>query len=98
MAEIKFEEALNKLENIVAELEKGDLLLDDSLARYEEGVRISVLCAKTLEAAKKRIEALVKTDDGKFALKPFNESGLEDVAIKKGKTKRAKKDGEETLL
>lgn len=98
MAEIKFEEALKRLEEIVGELEKGDLSLDDSLAKYEEGIKLSVLCTKKLEVAKKKIETLVKTSEGKFSLKPFDESGLEEVAIKKGKTKRSKKDQEESLF
>ena len=91
MTEIKFEDALKKLEDIVGDLERGDLSLDDSLAKYEEGIRLSVICTKKLEAAKKKIEMLVKAGDGKFALKSFDESGLEGVAIKKGKTRRPKK-------
>lgn len=98
MAEIKFEEALKKLEEIVEDLEKGDLSLDDSLAKYEDGIKLSVICTKKLEAAKKKVETLVKTGEGKFTLKPFDESGLEGVAIKKGKTKRSKKDQEESLF
>ena len=54
MAEIKFEEALKKLEKIVSDMESGDLSLDDALARYEEGIKLSKLCAKKLEAAKKK--------------------------------------------
>ena len=98
MAEEKFEDALNKLEAIVEELERGNLPLDDSLAKYEAGIKLSVLCARKLEAAKKRVETLVKTADGKFSLKPFDESGLEGVAIKKGRTRRSKKAEDETLF
>lgn len=98
MAEIKFEDALKRLEDIVEELEQGDISLDDSLAKYEEGIELSVACTRKLEAAKKKIEILVKTGDGKIALKPFDESGLESVAIKKGKTKRSKKSREESLF
>lgn len=98
MAEIKFEDALKRLEDIVDELERGDLPLDDSLAKYEEGIKLSVVCTKKLEAAKKKVEILVKTGEGKCTLKPFDESGLESVAIKKGKTKRSKKGQEETLF
>ena len=91
MLEVKFEEALKKLENIVEDLEKGDLPLDDSLYKYKEGVELSSICAKKLELAKKKVEMLVKSEDDKFTLKPFEESGLDSVAIKKGKTKRPKK-------
>ncbi len=71
MAETKFEDALKKLENIVAELESGDLTLDDSLAKYESGVKLIRLCQKKLSEAKKKIEILVKTKDGKLKLEPF---------------------------
>lgn len=98
MTEIKFEDALKRLEDIVGELERGDLSLDNSLAKYEEGIKLSVICTRKLEAAKKKIETLIKAGEGKFSLTPFDESGLEGVAIKKGKTKRSKKSHEESLF
>ena len=98
MPEVKFEEALKRLEEIVEDLEGGDLPLDASLAKYEEGVKLSVLCARKLEAAKKKIEVLIKSSDEKFSLKPFESGGLEEVAIKKGRTRRNKKSDEETLF
>lgn len=73
MAEIKFENALKKLEKIVEELEKGDLPLEDSLAKYEEGIKLSRICQKKLETAKKKVELLVKSKEGKFKLEAFGE-------------------------
>ncbi len=73
MAEIKFEDALKKLEKIVEELEKGDLPLEDSLAKYEEGIKLSRICQKKLETAKKKVELLVKSKEGKFKLEAFTE-------------------------
>ena len=70
MAEMRFEEALKKLEKIVEELESGKLSLDDSLEKYEEGVRLSRFCHKTLQAAQKKIQVLTKKDEG-WELKPF---------------------------
>lgn len=75
MAEERFEEALKKLEDIVGELEGGDIPLDKSLAKYEEGVRLIRLCQKKLQEARKRIEILVKTKDGKIKIEPFEEIG-----------------------
>lgn len=69
--ETKFEEALKKLEDIVGQLESGDVSLETSLAKYEEGVRLVKFCQKKLEAAKKKIEILVKTKDGKIKIEPF---------------------------
>ena len=76
MAEMKFEDALKKLEKIVSELEGGELSLDESLKRYEEGVKLSRILSKELDAAKKKVEVLVKKDDGKFDLEPFNTNEL----------------------
>jgi len=73
MAELKFEEALKKLEGIVGQLETGDLALEASLAKYEEGIRLVSLCQKKLEQAKKKVEMLVKTKDGKIRTEPFEE-------------------------
>ena len=74
MAEIKFEDALEKLEKIVGLLEDGSLSLDDALGKYEEGIKLSKLCAKRLELAKKKVEILMKSEDGSAELKPFDES------------------------
>jgi exodeoxyribonuclease VII small subunit len=57
----KFEEHLARLEKIVEELEGGDLTLDDSLARYEEGVKALKKCYEILRDAEKRVEILLKT-------------------------------------
>ena len=73
MAEMKFEEALKKLEKIVEELESGKFSLDDCLKRYEEGVKLSRFCHKSLQAAQKKIQILTKKDEG-WELKPFTET------------------------
>lgn len=78
MPEISFEKALERLERIVEELESGNLALDDSLKRYEEGIRLIQLCAKKLETAQKKVELLTKTSSGKFQLKPFDEKELSE--------------------
>ena len=74
MAEIKFEEALKKLEKIVEDLEKGDLSLDEALKKYQEGIELSRLCSQRLENAKKRIDLLVKNKKGEFELKPMDQA------------------------
>ena len=55
-----FEQALERLETIVSELEGGELTLEQSLARYEEGMRLSQRLSRTLDEAEKRIERLTK--------------------------------------
>jgi exodeoxyribonuclease VII small subunit len=59
-----FEEALERLETIVDELESGSLTLEDSIARYEEGMKLSRTLSATLDAAEKRIERLVEGAGG----------------------------------
>lgn len=57
-----FEERIENLEKIVTELEKGDLNLDDSVAKFEEGIKISKECNKILEEAEKKITILLNQD------------------------------------
>jgi exodeoxyribonuclease VII small subunit len=64
MTDIKFEDALQRLEQIVDQLEAGDLPLEDSLKVFEEGVALARRCAKYLEEAEKRIELLTKDESG----------------------------------
>ena len=78
MAEVKFEEALKKLEKIVEELGSGDLSLDEALKKYQEGLELSRVCAGRLESAKKKIDVLVKNKKGEFELKPLDESRLDE--------------------
>jgi exodeoxyribonuclease VII small subunit len=78
MTEIKFEEALKKLEKIVEDLEKGDLSLDEALKKYQEGVELSRQCSQRLETAKKKIDLLSKNKKGEFELKSLDESKIEE--------------------
>jgi exodeoxyribonuclease VII small subunit len=55
-----FEASLNDLERIVKELEKGDLPLEQSLALFESGMRLSAECKRQLEEAETRVEILMK--------------------------------------
>ena len=69
MKDISFEKALEKLEKIVEELEAGDLSLDDSLKKYEEGIKLVRACRQKLDKAKEKIEFLTKDEKGKFKKK-----------------------------
>ncbi len=60
--ELDFEAAMKRLEEIVEELEGGALSLEDSIARYEEGVRLSRALTARLNEAEKRIERLVERE------------------------------------
>ena len=73
MAEKKFEAALTRLEEIVKELEQGDLPLEQSLKLFEEGIKLSRICNSRLEDAERRVEVLLKDEAGKIVAQPFNE-------------------------
>lgn len=66
-----FEESLKKLEEIVAQLERGDLPLEDSVRLFEDGTRLSSDCRKQLEEAEGKVETLVKQRDGSMKREPF---------------------------
>ena len=70
--EIKdFEKGLSRLENIVGELEKGDLALEKALQLFEEGMKISKLCSSQLEEAERKVEILLKNDKGQLVESDF---------------------------
>ena len=69
--DISFEKALEKLEIIVDELESGDLVLESSLKKFEEGVKLADICKDKLSKAKKKIETLKKNKTGKFVTEEF---------------------------
>lgn len=58
--DLNFEETINKLEQIAKELENGDLTLEQSVSKFEEGMKLSKTCSDLLENAEKRITILLK--------------------------------------
>jgi len=76
--EIKFEDAITRLEEIVEELESGELSLEESLSAFEEGIKLSKICAKLLNEAERKVEILMKGEDGQLIAKPFSEDLSED--------------------
>jgi exodeoxyribonuclease VII small subunit len=80
MAEPKFEKDIEKLEQIVEALEAGGLSLDDSLKRFEEGVKLAQRCEKALTQAEKKIEILTKNAQGEVMAEPFGDEDDEGTA------------------
>ena len=70
-SEESFEKSLKQLETIVAELERGDLPLEESLAKYEEGINRLKKCYHTLEEVEKKIVLISQKGDGSFQSNPF---------------------------
>jgi exodeoxyribonuclease VII small subunit len=67
---LKFEESLQRLERIVADLEKGEVSLEKSLTLFEEGMQLSGQCRKELEQAEGKVEILLK-QNGKLQAEAF---------------------------
>ncbi len=88
--EVGFEEAMERLEAIVQELEEGDIGLTDAMTRYEEGVKLLRNCYGKLQRAERRIELLTGVDDEDAALgEPFDdEASLELAQQEKPRTSR----------
>ncbi len=62
MEKVNFEESIQKLENIAIELEKGELSLEESLTKFEEGMKLSKQCNEIIENAEKKITVLLEKD------------------------------------
>ncbi len=71
MAKQRFEESLKKLEKIVSRLEKGDIPLEESLRLFEEGVQLSRFCNEKLDEAERRVEILLRNEEGVLKPQPF---------------------------
>ena len=69
----KFEEALQKLEAIVTQMEEGDLPLEETLKAFEEGVRLTRFCASKLDEAERKVEKLMRDQAGKLQTTSFSE-------------------------
>ncbi len=70
--ERSFEEALGRLEEIVLELEEGELSLEGALEKFEEGIELSRSCMQKLTQAEEKVEKLMSSTKGKFTTEPFD--------------------------
>jgi len=71
MKKQSFDNALKRLEEIVEQLESGQLGLEESLSRFEEGVKISVFCQEELQKTDGKVSLLIKKLNGEMELKEF---------------------------
>jgi exodeoxyribonuclease VII small subunit len=67
-----FEASLEELERIVRNLEQGDLTLEKSLELFEQGVKLSRECQERLNQAERRIEILMRDNQGRPSIRPFD--------------------------
>lgn len=73
MTKKTFEQSLKKLEQIVQELESGDLPLEKALQKFEEGIKLSKFCGQILDETEKRVNLLLQDQDGQIIEKPISD-------------------------
>jgi exodeoxyribonuclease VII small subunit len=95
---LTFEQALAELERIVHELEDGEVGLEESLARYEQGVGLLKRCYGQLRAAEQRILQLTGMDDqGQPISQPFAHTATAEVEKKAAPRRSKKNDGQQDI-
>ncbi len=72
MAKKSFEQSLKQLEQIVEDLESGDLSLEKAFKLFEEGVKLSKVCSTKLDETEKKISILLESNDGDHVERPFD--------------------------
>ncbi|MBC7260868.1 MAG: exodeoxyribonuclease VII small subunit [Chloroflexi bacterium] len=71
MADLTFEQAFQQLEEVVGQLEKGELTLEQSLALFEKGMRLAKLCESKLDEAEQKVSQLAGMSNAGPVLRPF---------------------------
>ena len=71
MENLTYEESMKELEQVVKDLESGDLTLDESIKKFEKGMNLSKYFSTLLEDAEKKITLLIEKEDGEVAIEPF---------------------------
>ena len=82
--ELNFENAMDRLEAIVEQMESGKLLLQDLIGRYEEGMKLVKICQERLASAEQRIEVITRDHDGKASVKEFEPAAEPARGAKEG--------------
>lgn len=72
MAEKSFEKSISELEEIVLQLEGGNVTLDESLSLFEKGIKLSKSCQKMLDEAEKKVSVLMTNEDGEIVKEDFD--------------------------
>src|SRR3954465_7734827 len=85
-----FEGAMNRLEEIVEEMESGKMMLEQLIVHYEEGMKLVKTCQERLASAEQRIEIITRNNAGKPIIKEFEGTAIErepePQSIGKGET------------
>lgn len=76
--ELNFEQAMDRLEEIVSELEHGDVPLEKAIDLFQQGMKLSQVCGSKLEEVERKIEMIVE-EDGELQKKPFDAESGENI-------------------
>lgn len=75
MAKKTFEQSMKQLEQIIQELESGDLPLEKAIKKFEEGIQLSRFCSKMLDETEKKVSILLEDSEGNITETPFPSEG-----------------------
>ena len=86
--QLNFEGAMDRLEEIVEQMESGKMMLEELIGRYEEGMKLVKICQERLTSAEQRIEIITRNHAGKAVLKNFEPAEEKEMpAAEKGANK-----------
>ena len=80
--ELAFEGAMDRLEEIVEQMESGKMKLEELIVRYEEGMKLVKICQERLASAEQRIEIITRANAGKPVVKEFEPVAEKERAAK----------------
>jgi len=95
--QLNFEAAMDRLEEIVEQMESGKMMLEELIVRYEEGMKLVTICRERLASAEQRIEIITRNNAGKPVVKNF-EPAPEKEALPRPEEKGAIKNDDVSLF
>ena len=73
LEQITFEEAIKELENIVDDLERGEVSLEEAVSAYERGSKLKTICQERLNDARMKVEKIKQDESGQISIENFEE-------------------------
>ena len=78
---LNFETAMDRLEEIVEQMESGKMMLEELIGRYEEGMKLVKICQERLASAEQRIEIITRNHAGKAVVKNFEPTAEKEAPV-----------------
>ena len=89
--QLNFEGAMDRLEEIVEQMESGKMMLEELIVRYEEGMKLVKVCQERLASAEQRIEIITRNHAGKPVVKEFEPAAEREARCEIGRKRRNRK-------